>query len=112
MHSDRNTKPSRTRLVSLFLLTGLCVAATATSGAAQVQLPTMNLGDTNFEDGFAAPGWFLEEFPSGYTAGQLKDSNGKTVPGSNRVTAYSTTGHVAFVSKEGFLGGWLAGEGL
>jgi hypothetical protein len=97
--------------VSLFLLTGLFVA-TATPGAAQVQLPTMNLGDTNFEDGFGAPGWFLEEFPSGYTAGQLKDSNGKTVPGSNRVTAYSTTGHVAFVSKKRFLGGWLAGEVL
>jgi hypothetical protein len=111
MHSDRTTEPSRARLVSLFLLTGLFVA-TATPGAAQVQLPTMNLGDTNFEDGFGAPGWFLEEFPSGYTAGQLKDSNGKTVPGSNRVTAYSTTGHVAFVSKKRFLGGWLAGEVL
>jgi hypothetical protein len=112
MHSDRTSKPSRARLVSLFLLAGLCVAATATPGAAQVQLPTMNLGDTNFEDGFAAPGWFLEEFPSGYTAGQLKDSNGKTVPGSYRLTAYSTTSHVAFISKERFLGGWLAGEVL
>jgi hypothetical protein len=59
----------------------------------------MNLGDTNFEDGFAAQGWFLEEFPSGYTAGQLKDSNGKTVTGSNRVTAYSTTSHVARSAK-------------
>ena len=38
---------------------------------AQVQLPTVNLGDTNFEDGFGAPGWFLEEFPGGYIAGEL-----------------------------------------
>ena len=37
----------------------------------QVQLPTVNLGDTNFEDGFGAPGWLLEEFPSGYTAHEL-----------------------------------------
>jgi hypothetical protein len=81
-------------------------------GLAQVKLPIVNLGDTNFEDGFGAPGWFLEEFPSGYSAGELKDSKGKTAPGSSRVTAYSTTSHVAFVSKKRFLGGGLAGEVL
>jgi hypothetical protein len=37
---------------------------------------------------------------------------GKTVPGSNRMTACSTTTHVAFVSKKSFLRGWLAGEVL
>lgn len=79
---------------------------------AQVQLPTVNLGDTNFEDGFGAPGWLLEEFPSGYTAGKLKDSKGQTVPGSSRVTTYSTTSHVAFASRKRFLRGWLAGEVL
>ena len=26
-------------------------------------LPGVNLGDTNFEDGFAGPGLLLEEFP-------------------------------------------------
>lgn len=112
MHSDRTAKRNTARLVSLFLLAGLCVAATAIRGVAQVQLPTVNLGDTNFEDGFAAPGWFLQEFPSGYSAGNLKDSKGRTVPGSNRVTVYSTTTHVAFVSKNGFLGGSLIGEVL
>lgn len=112
MHSDRTTKRNGARLVSLFLLTGRCAAATATPGMAQAQLPTVNLGDTNFEDAFGEPGWLLEEFPSGYTAGQLKDSNGKTVLGSNRMTAYSTTTHVAFVSKKSFLRGWLAGEVL
>ncbi len=112
MHPDRITKPNRARLASLFLLTGLCAAATATPGAAQVQLPTVNLGDSNFEDGFAAPGWFFQEFASGYSAGELKDSKGKTAPGSSRVTSYSTTSHVAFISKKRFLGGWLAGEAL
>jgi hypothetical protein len=107
MHSDRTTKRNGARLVSLFLLTGLCAAATATFGMALAQLPTVNLGDTNFEDAFGEPGWLLEEFPSGYTASQLKDSNGKTVRGSNR-----TTTHVAFVSNKSFLRGWLAGEVL
>ena len=112
MHSGRTTKRSTPRLVCLFLLAGLCAAATPTAGSAQAQLPAVNLGDTNFEDGFAVPGWFFEEFPSGYIAGELKDSRGKTVPGSNRVTAYITTTHVAFVSKKRVLGGWLAGEAL
>jgi hypothetical protein len=90
----------------LCLLTATCVCS------AQVQLPTVNLGDTNFEDAFGGPGWLLQEFPEAYVASELKDSHGKTIPGSNRVTAYSTTTHVAFVSKKRVLGGWLSGEVL
>jgi hypothetical protein len=65
-----------------------------------------------FEDGFGAPGWLLEEFPSGYTAGELKDSKGQTVPGSSRVTTYSTTSHIVFATMKRFLRGWIAGEVL
>jgi hypothetical protein len=88
----------------LGLLTVSCVCS------AQVQLPTVNLGETNFEDAFGGPGWLLQEFPEAYVASELKHSNGKTIPGSNRVTAYSTTTHLAFVSKKRVLGGWLSGE--
>jgi hypothetical protein len=88
----------------LCLLTATCICS------AQVQLPTVNLGDTNFEDGFGGQGWLLEEFPEAYVASELKDSNGNTVPGSNRVTADSTTTHVAYISRKPVLGGWLAGE--
>ena len=96
----------------ILLFTGFFATAAANRAVGQVQLPTVNLGDTNFEDGFGAPGWLLEEFPSGYTAGELKDSKGKTVPGSNRVTSYSTTSHVVFASRNRFLRGWIAGEAL
>jgi hypothetical protein len=41
-----------------------------------------------------------------------KDSHGNTVPGRNRLTSYSTTTHVVFVSQRRFLGGWLAVEAL
>ena len=109
---ELHVQTNRARLALLLLLTGSCTAATATSTAAQVQLPTVNLGDTNFEDGFGAPGWFLEEFPGGYVAGELKDFKGKTVPGSSRVTTYSTTSHAAFASRKHFLRGWIAGEAL
>lgn len=109
---ELQVQTNRARPALLLLRTGLWAAAAATSTAAQVQLPTVNLGDTNFEDGFGAPGWFLEEFPGGYTAGELKDSQGKTVPGSSRVTTYSTTSHAAFASRKRFLRGWVAGEVL
>jgi len=79
---------------------------------AQVQLPAVNLGETNFEDGFAVPGWFIEEFPESYVAGELRDSHGNTVPGRNHLTTYSTTTHVAYISKKRVLGGWLSGEVL
>lgn len=110
--ANRTVKGKRGELLRIFLFTVLFAAAAANPAVAQVQLPTVNLGDTNFEDGFGAPGWFLEEFPGGYTAGELKDSKGKTVPGSNRVTTYSTTSHAAFASRKRFLWGWLAGEAL
>jgi hypothetical protein len=46
---------------------------------AQVQLPTVNLGLTIFEDGFSSPDWFLQEFPDHYDADKLKDARGATV---------------------------------
>jgi len=109
---NRTAKGKRDGLLRILLLTVFFGATAANPAVAQVQLPTVNLGDTNFEDGFGAPGWFLEEFPGGYIAGELKDSKGKTVPGSSRVTTYSTTSHVAFASRKRFLRGWIAGEAL
>ena len=79
---------------------------------AQVQLPTVNLGITNFEDGFAAPGWLFEVFPEFYDADELRNSRGNTVSGRNRLTANSATTHLVFVSYKQFLGGWLSFEAL
>lgn len=79
---------------------------------AQVQLPSVNLGETNFEDGFASPGWFLEEFPENYAAGELRNANGSRIPGQSRLVSYSTTTHVVFVAQKRVLGGWLAAEVL
>jgi hypothetical protein len=79
---------------------------------AQVQLPTVNLGDTNFEDGFAGPGFLLEEFPDVYIADTLKDSKSATVPGSNTLTAISTTSHLAYVSNKRLFGAWIGAEFL
>ena len=69
----------------------LVVSIATTPMSAQVQLPGVNLGDTNFEDGFAAPRVLLEEFPDVYVSSTLKDSDGATVPGSNTLTTILTT---------------------
>ena len=78
--------------------------------AAQVQLPAVNLGDTNFEDGFADRGLLLEEFPDVYVSGTLKDSNGATVPGTNTLTAITTTSHIAYISNKRLFGAWFGVE--
>jgi len=109
---NRTAKGKGDGLLRIFLLTVLFAAAGANPAVAQVQLPAVNLGETNFEDGFAAPGWLIEEFPESYVAGELRDGHGNTIPGRNRLTAYSTTTHVAYISKKRVLGGWLAGEVL
>jgi hypothetical protein len=98
--------------VALAICTALVGGTATTPMRAQVQLPGLNLGDTNFEDGFAAPGLLLEEFPDVYVSGTLKDSNGATVPGSNTQTTILTTSHFVYVSNKRLFGAWLAAEVL
>jgi hypothetical protein len=94
----------------LTICSALAASVATTPMTAQVQLPTVNLGDTNFEDGFAGPGFLLEEFPDVYLADTLKDSKGATVPGSNTLTAISTTSHFVYVSNKRLFGAWFGVE--
>lgn len=96
----------------LVLCTAFIGSIATTSVKAQVQLPNVNLGDTNFEDGFAGPGFLLEELPDVYVAGTLKYNNGANVPGSNTLTAISATSHVAYVSNKRLFGAWFGIEAL
>src|SRR5882724_1212899 len=66
------------RAVALLIVVALWALATPSLCLAQVQLPAVNLGDTNFEDAFGGPGWLLQEFPEFYVASEFKDSHGKT----------------------------------
>src|ERR1700722_11146400 len=97
---------------ALAICTSLVGSIATTPMRAQVQLPGGNLGDTNFEDGFAGPGFLLEEFPDVYASGTLKDSSGATVPGSNPTTTILTTSHLVYVSNKRLFGAWMAGEVL
>jgi hypothetical protein len=112
MQSDRHLAITRPRLQCHALLIGVLSVALAQVCFAQVHLPAVNLGDTNYEHGFGAPGLLLEDFPAAYTARELQDAYGNTVPGLNHVTTYSTTTHIALISRKRFLGTWLVGETL
>ena len=96
----------------LTICTALAGSIAVPQMTAQVQLPAVNLGDTNFEDGFAGPGLLLEEFPDVYSAGTLKDSKGVTVPGTNTLTAIASTSHVAYISNKRLFGAWIGAEFL
>jgi hypothetical protein len=78
--------------------------------AADVSLPTVNLGDTSFQDGIAFPGWLVEETIGYYHAGRFNDSQGAKIPGSNRLTTVSATTHVAYISNFRLLGGYYGAE--
>jgi hypothetical protein len=107
---------SRKRAILVKAVLSVCAAfmggIATTPVSAQVQLPAVNLGDTNFEDGFAGPGLLLEEFPDVYSAGTLKDNKGVTVPGTNTLTTIASTSHVAYVSNKRLLGAWFGAEFL
>ena len=77
---------------------------------AQVSLPGINLGLTNFEDGIAFPGLLIEETIGNYRAGEFKDGQGYTIPGSNEANAITSLTHIAWVSKWRVLGGYYGAE--
>jgi hypothetical protein len=97
-------------VVPLIVAAFAVIAAPSFCLAQEVKLPAVNLGETSFEDGFALPGWFLQEFPDFYLADELRDGNGNEVPGSSRLTTYSSTTHIAYISTDQVLGGWLCAE--
>jgi len=88
----------------------LALWAGTAAHADPVQLPPVNLGDSNFEDGIAFPGWLVEETVGYYHAGQFNDHQAEKISGSNRLTTVSATTHVAYLSKLQLLGGFYGAE--
>ena len=80
------------------------------SRAADLALPPVNLGDTNFQDAIAYPGWLVEELVTYYHANRFNDYQGRERHGSNELTAQSAVTHVAWVSNFKLLDGWYGAE--
>ncbi len=93
--------------LSIFVFASLLTLARA-AGAVDLTLPPVNLGDTNFQDAIAFPGWLVEELFTYYHANQFNDYQGKDRPGSNQITVLSAVTHLAWISNyklfDGFYG--------
>lgn len=100
------------RSTTLVMLAALAWLVLTPAVRAQVSLPQVNLGLTNFQDGIAFPGWLIEETPGYYHATEWKDSQGRQFAGSNKADVFSSLTHVAYVSKYHLLGGYAAFEFL
>jgi hypothetical protein len=94
------------------LVIGVAAAFPRDADAVDLPLPPVNLGDTNFQDGIAFPGWLVEQSFGYYRARDFKDSNGNDIPGSNRLTAYTSLTHVAWLCECKLLGGFYGAEVL
>lgn len=86
------------------------VAASSAGHAADLGLPPVNLGDTSFQDGIAFPGWLVDQTLIAYHANGFRDSNGRDIPGQNRVTTWASTTHLAWISNFRLLGGYYGIE--
>ena len=107
------SKPGTAMWVLLAILASAALLSSAgESPAADVPLPTVNLGDTSFQDAIAFPGWLVEETFSYYHANQFNDYQGHDRPGSNRLTAMSAVTHAAWISNFRWLGGFYGAEVL
>jgi hypothetical protein len=97
--------------LSIFVFAALLTLAGA-AGAVDLALPPVNLGDTNFQDAIAFPGWLIEELLTYYHANQFNDYQGKDRPGSNQVTVLSAVTHVAWISNFKLFDGFYGAEVL
>jgi hypothetical protein len=77
---------------------------------ADLVLPPVNQGDTNFQDAIAFPGWLVEELVTYYHANQFRNYEGRERPGSNQLTAMSAVTHVAWISNFKIFDGWYGAE--
>ncbi len=98
----------RTRqLLVLASLSGLPCTALADA----VALPPMNLGNTSFLDGVAAPGFLFELGTSYYHATKFRDNAGHAAPGNPRIDAAAIVPHIAYISPDiSLFGGNVGGE--
>jgi hypothetical protein len=109
--APKKSKPGPAKWAFLAILAAAALLASAgESSAVDIPLPTVNLGDTSFQDAIAFPGWLVEETFSYYHANQFNDYQGHERPGSNQLTAMSAVTHVAWISNYRLLGGFYGAE--
>jgi len=88
----------------------LCLLASTTT-LANVSLPQVNLGASNFQDALAKPdAWLFQETLTYFNAEDFNDHNGNTRPGDNSVTSKVAMTHFAYISDKKLFGGYYGAE--
>jgi hypothetical protein len=97
--------------IGIFLLFIVCPAASAQIHQFHPPERGVNLGDTTFIDGIAAPGLAVEQIVDFYHAGEIGDASGRTtsVPSINIVIGQT---RVTWLSKRRILGAWYGLEAI
>ncbi len=96
-----------------FLISAVWEATTLILPAmAQVNLPPVNLADSNFLDGVAFPGFLLQERISYYHADSFRNHDGSKKAGDNSISLQVSMTQVAYLSKYHLLSGCYGAEVL
>lgn len=95
----------------------LLAAGTLTLGCcnlmANVSLPQVNLGGSNFQDGLAKPNaWLFQQTLTYFNAEDFNNAHGQPRPGDNSITSKVALTHFAFISDKKLFGGFYGAEVL
>ncbi len=88
-------------LRTLALGAGLLLSQAA---VAQVSLPPVNLGNTNFVDGRALPGIMFQQTIIAAEADRFRDNDGRTAAAPDQLSAFSVATQVAWLSQHQVFG--------
>jgi hypothetical protein len=87
------------KAVAALLILGLC-----SSAIAQVTLPPINIGNTNFLDGRALPGIMFQQTVIAADADSFSDNNGNTQPAPDALRTVGVATQLAWLSQHKLLG--------
>lgn len=103
---------SALRSLPLFASSLLAAVCSVSQAVAQVSLPPVNFGETNFLDGVAGPGWLFEETGSYFAATRFRDGNGDSLSEPNEVESAAAITHGAYLSDSTLFSGYWGAEVL
>ncbi|MBB3344530.1 transporter [Luteimonas sp. RC10] len=93
---------------------GIAVLALAGGSMCQAQadvtLPPVNLGDSTFQDGIAAPGWMVQQTLSVYRAQHSRDDRGQRSIDAPQIESVALLGQLSVISNRRVLGAYWGGE--
>ena len=94
-------------ILCIGLILGLMLAQAA---IAQVALPPLNLGNTNFTDGRALPGIMFQQTLIAAEADRFRNGAGQRAPAPDQVSTFSVATQVAWLSQHRLLGAHWGAE--